>query len=62
MSAMSRLIARASEKSQIIVVSHVLALVSALQKAGGWQIVLGKELGETGVTGEERPVWNWPTR
>jgi predicted ATPase len=59
---LARLIARASRQSQIIVVSHAQSLVSALQEAGAKRIVLEKELGETVVTCEERPVWNWPTR
>ena len=59
---LARLIARASRQSQIIVVSHAQSLVSALQEAGAKRIVLEKELGETVVPGEERPVWNWPSR
>ena len=43
---------------QIIVVSHAQSLVSALQEAGAKRIVLEKQLGETVVPGEERPVWN----
>jgi predicted ATPase len=60
--ALARLIAKASRNAQIIVVSHAQSLVSALQQAGAKRIVLEKELGETVVPGEERPVWNWPTR
>jgi predicted ATPase len=59
---LARLIAQASRHSQVIVVSHAEALVSALQEAGAKRIVLEKQLGETVVPGEERPVWNWPTR
>jgi predicted ATPase len=59
---LARLIARASEKSQIVVVSHAATLVSALRDAGARQIVLKKELGETIAEGEERTAWNWPTR
>lgn len=59
---LARLIARASEKSQIVVVSHAASLVSALRDAGARQIILKKELGETIVEGEERTAWNWPTR
>ena len=60
--ALARLIAKASGQSQIIVVSHAANLVSALQDAGARRIVLEKQLGETVVPGEERPVWNWPSR
>jgi predicted ATPase len=60
--ALARLIARASKECQVVVVSHAVPLVSALQEAGAKRIVLEKQLGETVVPGEERPVWNWPTR
>ena len=59
---LARLIARVSEKSQIIVVSHAAALVSALREAGARQIVLAKELGETIALEQERAAWNWPAR
>ncbi len=59
---LARLIARASKHTQVIVVSHAADLVSALEKAGARRIVLEKQLGETVVPDEERPVWNWPTR
>jgi predicted ATPase len=59
---LARLIAQASRQSQVIVVSHAQSLVSALQEAGARRIVLEKQLGETVVPGEERPVWNWPSR
>lgn len=59
---LARLIARASRKSQVVVVSHAASLVSALCEAGARQIVLKKELGETIVEDEERPAWNWPSR
>jgi predicted ATPase len=59
---LARLIAKTSERSQIIVVSHAAILVAALQDAGARQIVLSKELGETVVPDQERPGWNWPTR
>jgi predicted ATPase len=60
--ALARLIAKASKECQIIVVSHAQSLVSALQEAGAKRIVLEKQLGETVVPDEERPVWNWPAR
>ena len=59
---LARLIARASEKSQVVVVSHAAALVSALKEAAAKEIVLSKHLGETTVADQERPAWNWPTR
>jgi hypothetical protein len=37
-------------------------LVDAQCEAGGRQIVLAKELGETAAVDQERFTWNWPTR
>ena len=59
---LARLIAKASQRSQVVVVSHAASLVSALCDGGAKQIVLSKELGETVAAGAERPAWNWPTR
>jgi predicted ATPase len=59
---LARLITMASERSQIIVVSHATRLVTLLHDAGSRQIVLTKELGETVVADDARPGWNWPTR
>ena len=60
--ALARLIDKASRHTQIIVVSHAASLVEALRQAGARRIVLEKQLGETVVPDEERPVWNWPSR
>lgn len=60
--ALARLIASASRHSQIIVVSHAAALVTALQTSGARRIVLEKKLGETVAPDAERPAWNWPSR
>jgi predicted ATPase len=60
---LARLIAQAAKKSQLVVVSHAVALVAELAAAGdARQIVLEKQLGETLVAGDERPAWNWPSR
>jgi predicted ATPase len=60
---LARLIAQAAKRSQIVVVSHAGALVSALAAApDARQIVLEKQLGETLVQGDERPAWTWPSR
>jgi len=61
---LARLIAKASESSQIIVVSHAASLVAALHGSGARQIVLTKQLGETILAGDDEtpPSWNWPTR
>jgi predicted ATPase len=60
---LARLIAQAAKRSQIVVVSHAVALVSALEAASdARQIVLEKQLGETLVQGDQRPAWTWPSR
>ena len=60
---LARLIAAAAERSQIIVVSHAEALVSALRRqADPHEIVLSKELSETVLRNHDPPSWNWPSR
>ena len=60
---LARLIARASKRSQMIVVSHAATLVSALDvEADSRQIVLEKHLGETVVRDGMPPDWTWPSR
>jgi predicted ATPase len=60
---LARLIAAASKRSQIVVVSHASPLVSALDaEAGSRQIVLEKQLGETLVQDHAPPPWVWPSR
>ncbi len=60
---LARLISKAAEKSQVIVVSHAGVLVDALNKQSGIaSYELKKELGETVVDGIEKPAWNWPGR
>ena len=60
---LARLIAQASKRSQVIVVSHAQILVAALDaQRDSSQIVLEKELGETVVRDGEPPNWTWPSR
>jgi len=63
---LARLIAKASERSQIIVVTHSMALISALaQQSGCNSIMLEKRFGETTVVGANElgvPAWHWPSR
>ena len=60
---LARLIAQASKRSQIVVVSHAQVLVSEIAAASGArQIVLEKHLGETLVQGNPRPTWTWASR
>jgi predicted ATPase len=60
---LSRLIAQASKRSQVVVVSHAAPLVSALDDESDCrQIVLEKNLGETSVRDHAPPRWTWPSR
>ena len=61
---LARLVARASSHSQVIVVSHAVALVEALaREAGSASVVLEKHFGETRIAGDvEVPAWKWPAR
>ena len=64
--ALARLIARAAERSQLVVVSHAARLIEALREQPGCHsITLDKSLGETRVVGlraQDRPAWHWPAR
>ncbi len=60
---LARLIAQASKRTQIVLVSHASPLVSALDaEAGSRRIVLEKHLGETLVRDHAPPPWAWPSR
>ena len=64
--ALARLIARAAEHSQVLVVSHAALLIEALEaQPECHSIKLKKELGETCVVGLralDMPPWHWPVR
>jgi predicted ATPase len=64
--ALARLIGRASERTQIIVVTHATRLISALgEQSGCHSITLQKILGETTIAGSEKlgaVTWHWPGR
>jgi len=64
--ALARLIARAAERTQIIVVTHATRLISALAKQSGCHaITLQKVLGETCIASTEKLgalTWQWPGR
>jgi len=64
--ALGRLIGRAAEHSQIIVVSHAARLIAALEELAGCNsVTLEKNLGETGIAGADRldrSRWQWPSR
>ncbi|MEM7708302.1 MAG: AAA family ATPase [Pseudomonadota bacterium] len=62
--ALSRLIRRAAEHSQLIVVSHATRLVAGIEKDERCHsIALDKHLGQTQVLGQgmlDEPAWEWP--
>jgi predicted ATPase len=64
--ALARLIVLASERTQIVVVSHSEPLIEALEKSATCQrIRLEKSFGETTIDGStifNAPRWQWPTR
>jgi predicted ATPase len=62
---LARLIARAAESSQIIVVTHAAQLIAALREHGSNSITLEKSFGETTIAGlqdRDLPAWHWPSR
>ena len=60
---LARLIADASDRSQIIVVSHAKLLVDTLANDDRCTVYeLRKELGETMIKDVEAPTWVWPRR
>ena len=59
---LARMIAAASERSQVIVVSHAAALVEALAGHGAQRLTLEKEEGETVVRDVAAVPWAWPER
>src|SRR5437763_4951295 len=63
---LARLISRASERSQVVVVTHAAKLIAALsEQQGSHSIALEKEFGETrisGMTQMNTPTWHWPGR
>ncbi|WP_181700489.1 AAA family ATPase [Chthonobacter albigriseus] len=60
---LARLIAAASRRCQIVVVTHAAELAHRLLEAPDvLHLELEKDLGETLAQGVERPRWVWPTR
>ncbi len=64
--ALARLIAQASERTQVFVVSHASRLIAALERQTDCHsIMLEKRFGETRVTGMDpfdAPTWRWMKR
>ena len=60
---LARLMVAASASTQVLVVTHAAALVSALEEAGEvLHLELVKELGETSIAGFralDGPPWSW---
>jgi predicted ATPase len=66
LAALARLIAKAAERTQVVVVTHAKPVVSVLaEQSGCHSIMLEKELGETRIAssiGVGVPAWHWPSR
>jgi predicted ATPase len=64
--ALARLIALASERTQIVVVSHSSSLIESLEKNESCRrLHLEKSFGETMLAGQTKfntPKWEWPSR
>ena len=60
--ALARLIRKASELSQLIVVTHADELAEALCNDNALRLQLSKAFGETSVDGVETPLFSWPKR
>jgi predicted ATPase len=62
--ALARLIVRASENTQIWVISHSGILIAALAEHPACHLIsLQKEFGQTQVVGQgllDEPAWHWP--
>ena len=64
--ALARLIVRASESTQVWVVSHSSRLIAALKEHPECcTLELEKELGETRIAEQgllDEPIWHWPDK
>lgn len=63
--ALARLMLRAAERSQLVVVTHSATLVAALTDAGAMHHELVKPHGETEIADQgllTRPMWHWGSR
>ena len=64
--ALARLIEKASQRTQVWVVSHASRMIAVLKEARNCNaITLTKELGETAIEGQgmlDAPPWKWPER
>jgi predicted ATPase len=65
MAPLARLMSRAAERSQLIVVTHSAQLISALCEHSSNSITFEKDFGETRIAGSmemDVPAWHWPSR
>jgi predicted ATPase len=64
--ALARLIAKAAERTQVVVVTHSARLISSLEEQPECHsIKLEKNFGETVIVGDNHfstPAWKWPSR
>lgn len=61
--ALARLIAKAAENCQLVVVTHAAPLVAALgAQPNATRISLEKNFGETSALDHDPPAWSWPAR
>ena len=64
--ALARLVAKAAERTQVIVVTHAARLISCLaEQPACHSILLAKDFGETTIVGNTRlgtSKWEWPAR
>lgn len=63
--ALARLVLRAADRTQLVVVTHSAALVAALAEAGATHHELVKPHGETEIQNQgllTRPTWHWGAR
>jgi len=64
--ALARLIAHASKRSQVWVVSHASRLIAALEQDPHCNAIrLEKQISQTGIVGQgmlDAPAWHWPER
>lgn len=59
---LARLMLKAAEHCQLVVVSHARPLVDALEREGSTLVSLEKQLGETIICDVEPSDWRWPSR
>jgi predicted ATPase len=62
---LARLMSRAAERSQLIVVTHSAQLITALCEHSCNSITFEKDFGETRIAGSmemDVPAWHWPSR